>query len=344
VTNAGVNDADTGTSRQREDVAARVPRLAVVLAGGEGSRLHPLTDHVPKPMLPLLGRPFLAYALEHLRASGVTHAVLACRSPVAALSGHFGESVDGLSIGYSVETARLGTAGALGLAARSAGETFLALNGDSLLQADLRRLVAFHRSRSATVTLLLTYVDDVATYGAVQVDAAGRVLDFVEKPRAAAGTPAAVNAGIYVIEPEALELIPKGRSASLENNVFPRLCADRAMYALALPGRFLDIGTPARYLDAHVELLPDDVNVDPSATVDGAAELIPPVAVDAGARIERGARVGPGVYVGKNAVVAADASVSSAVVLAGARVAPREALRRAIVSPDATLYADGGRS
>src|SRR4051794_21342579 len=155
---------------------------AVVLVGGEGTRLRPLTDNVPKPMLPLLDRPLLSYTFDHLRSGGVKHAVLACGYLPTAIEAFFGDEYEGLSLEYRTEPEPLGTGGGIRYAAYGFDRTFLALNGDSLRESDIRSLLEFHHRRRATATILLTRVPDPSRYGLVRTDPRGRVTGFVEKP------------------------------------------------------------------------------------------------------------------------------------------------------------------
>jgi mannose-1-phosphate guanylyltransferase len=321
-------------SVQKRRMSPVRPLPAVVLVGGEGTRLRPLTDETPKAMLPLLGRPVLEYALDHLRASGVTHAVLACAYSAELIRAHFGDAVDGMTLEYRIEPAALGTGGAIRFAAEGTDQTFLAVNGDSITDADLRRLVEFHGSRKAKATILLTHVSDPTGFGLVRVDHGGRVRAFIEKPPGVVGTEL-INAGVYVLEPDVLELIPSGRTVSIESDVFPILSTEGALYALDLPGYWLDVGTRDRYLQAHFDLLHQNgrAHVDPSAQISSEAQLLAPVQIDAEARVESGACVGPGVYVGPGAQVGAGAIVSWSVVLPDATVAPGAQIARTIIAP-----------
>jgi mannose-1-phosphate guanylyltransferase len=259
---------------------------AVVLVGGEGTRLRPLTYATPKPMLPIANRPFLEHQLEHLRAHGVGDVVLACGYRPDAIRAHFG---DGL--GYAVEPEPLGTGGAIAFAARGFGETFVAANGDVLTDLDLTALVAFHRSRGARMTLALHAVDDPSRYGVVETAADGEVTAFLEKPAPGTTDVDTINAGTYVVEPDVLDLIPPEKAVSVEYDVFPRLVG-AGLYALADPGRWRDIGTPDSYLAANLERMPPGGLVDPTAVVDPGAEVRESVVgagcvVEAGVRLER---------------------------------------------------------
>jgi mannose-1-phosphate guanylyltransferase len=260
--------------------------IAVVLVGGEGTRLRPLTYTTPKPMLPIANRPFLEHQVEHLRAHGIDRIVLACGYKPDAIRAHFGSELE-----YVVEPEPLGTGGAIAYAAREAGvsETFVACNGDVLTDLDLTALVAFHRDRRARMTIALHPVDDPSRYGVVATGADGAVTAFIEKPPPGTTTVRAINAGTYVAEPDVLDLIPSGGAVSVEYDVFPRLVG-QGLFALADEGPWRDIGTPESFLAANLERMPRGGLVDPTATVHPTAAVEDSV-VGPGCRIEAGARV-----------------------------------------------------
>lgn len=309
---------------------------AIVLVGGEGTRLRPLTDKVPKAMLPVLGRPLLDYGFDRLRAGGVEHAVVACGATADPIRAHFGDAVEGLALEYRTERSPLGTGGAIRFAGAEIDQTFLALNGDSITGADLRRLVEFHASHDAKATLLLARVGDPTEFGRVQVDSRGRVGSFVEKPARDDGGAGLINAGVYVLEAEVLDLIPSGRAVSIETEVFPKLSSEGVLYGLELPGYWLDLGTPSRYLQAQIDLLneQDNPEIDASAEIHNEAELRGPVGIGPYARIEEGARIGPDAYIGAGVRIGARATVSSSVALPGATVAAGADVSRRIVAPE----------
>jgi mannose-1-phosphate guanylyltransferase len=307
-----------------------VSLAAVVLVGGEGTRLRPLTQRTPKPMLPLVDRPLIEYTFEHLRRHGVRRIVLSCGYLPTQIQQHFGSQATGVEIEYKVEESPLGTGGAIAFGADGLEETFLAVNGDSLRGADLGALIDFHRERGAKATILLTPVADPSRYGLVRLGGDGRVTGFLEKPRPDEIDTDLINAGVYVLEPEVLELVPRGQMVSIERDVFPRLVEQGSCYGLALPGYWLDVGTPASYLQAHRDVLernvPSDVGdalgrdyttVHPTAQVSPEARLIPPVAVGRDAVIEAGVRVGSLAVVGAGARVGEGSVVEHAVVQAG---------------------------
>jgi mannose-1-phosphate guanylyltransferase len=323
---------------------------AVILVGGEGTRLRPLTARRPKPMLPLVDRPLLAYTFEHLRRHGVDRAVLSCGYMPTEIREHFGDGADSLPIDYFVEERPLGTGGAIGYAARDLGETFLALNGDSLRAADLGELVRFHREHGAKATILLTPVADPTRYGLVRVRPDGAVASFLEKPRPEEIDTDLINAGVYVLEPDVLELISPGRTVSIEREIFPRLVEEETVFGLALPGYWLDVGTPESYLQAHRDVLernlPTDVGdslgrdytfVDPTARVSPDARLVPPVYVGPDAVVDAGVRIGSLGVVGRGARIGEGASVEHAVVQPEAVVGARSGVTRSIVGEGAEV-------
>lgn len=300
---------------------------AVILVGGQGTRLRPLTAHLRKDMLPLVDRPLLAYTFEHLRRHGVRRAIVSCGYLPTQIEERFGSGYGDLALEYRVEAEPLGTGGGIGFAARELGETFFALNGDSLREADLAALVAFHRVTGAKATIMLTPVADPSRYGLVRLASDGRVRQFLEKPRPEEIDTDLINAGLYVLEPEVLDLVPEGRAVSIEREVFPRLCEEGAVYGLPQPGYWLDVGTPETYLQAHRDVLertfrtelgdalgPGFTLVDPTAEVDPDARLVPPVYVGPGAVLEAGVRAGSLAVVGAGARLAAGAVVENAVV------------------------------
>ena len=286
---------------------------AIVLVGGEGTRLRPLTETVPKPALTLVDRPFLAYMIEWLAGHGVTEVVLACGFlPDVLATALVGEEERaGVAIRYVVEPERRGTAGAIRFAADELGddldERFLALNGDVLTDLDLTALLEAHTAAEAKATIALHPVEDSSAYGLVGTGADGEVLEFAEKTGAVA--PGEVNAGMYVLERSVLDLIPPGTEVSIERDVFPRLVG-AGLRATLLDGYWMDIGTPERYLQASWDILEGRVSTRVEPTAPGAF-------VDPSAEIAAGATVGPRAVVGAGCRIGEGAEVSESVLLEG---------------------------
>ena len=326
---------------------------AVILVGGLGTRLRPLTDRTRKDMLPLVDRPQLAYTFDHLRRFGVTRAIVSCGYLPTQIQEHFGDAYGDLRLEYRIEEEPLGTGGAIRFAADGLDEPFFALNGDSLRETDLDAMIEFHRARPSRATILLTPVEDPSRYGLVRVDGEGRVLSFLEKPRPEEIDTDLINAGLYVLEPDVLDLIPPGRPVSIEREIFPELVDEQAVYGVALPGYWLDVGTPEAYLQAHRDVLErnfvtelgeglgsDYTLVAAGAEVDSGARVVPPVFVGSGARIGHGARIGSLAVIGAGAVVGDDAAVESSVIGAGAMLGARTHVSGSIVGERAELGAD----
>jgi mannose-1-phosphate guanylyltransferase len=289
-----------------------------VLVGGQGTRLRPLTDTMPKQMLPIVDVPMVERVLAHLARSGVTDAVLSLGyKPDVFLAAYPDGLCGGVGITYAVEPEPLDTAGGIAFAARAAGitETFVAVNGDVLTQFRVCDLIEFHRAHGASASIHLTPVDDPSAFGVVPTDADGRVLAFVEKPPPGEAPTNLINAGTYVLEPSVLELIPPGQRVSMERAIFPALVEAGSLYALASDDYWLDTGTPAKYLQANLDL------------IDGESF------VGAGAVVARDARV-EGSVISAGACVGAGAQVIASLVLPGAVVEEGAVVERSIVSAD----------
>jgi mannose-1-phosphate guanylyltransferase len=312
---------------------------ALVLAGGEGTRLRPLTLTTPKPVLPLAGRPFLNFMLDWLQRHGVEEAVLSLGFLSDAVHAVLGDIQSGMRLRYVREEDPLGTAGPVRLAADEGilADRFFVLNGDVLTDMDLTDELAQHERTRAAGTLALVEVDDVATYGVVPTNEGGEVLEFREKSPGPAPTNR-INAGAYVLERSVVDLIPAGRAVSFEREVFPQMVGN-GLYGWAADGYWIDIGTPERYLEATWDLLagraqstlPDRVvgphcNVGSNAAIERSV-LLDRVVVGANAVVRdsivgAGARVGDGVRM-QNAVIGDGAVIDDGATLEpGARVDP----------------------
>jgi mannose-1-phosphate guanylyltransferase len=305
---------------------------AIVLVGGEGTRLRPLTNDVPKPALTLVDRPFLAYMIEWLAGHGVTEAVLACGFLPDVLREALGDGEHaGVRLRYVTEPDRRGTAGAIRFAADALGEDledrFLALNGDVLTDLDLTALLAAHREREARATIALHPVEDSAAYGLVDVDARGRVVEFAEKT--GVHGPGEINAGAYVLERSVLDLVPAGREVSIEREVFPELIG-AGLGALVLDGYWMDIGTPERYLQASWDILEGRVATQVRPTAPG-------LLVGAGAEIAPGASVGPRAVLSPGCSVAEGARVRDSVLLDGCSVGAGATVADSVLASGVTV-------
>jgi mannose-1-phosphate guanylyltransferase len=308
---------------------------ALILVGGEGTRLRPLTSTVPKPVVPLVDRPFIAFMLDWLRRHGVDDVVLSCGHLATGVRNVLGDgSATGLRLRYVEEPEPLGTGGALKHAESLLDERFLMLNGDVLADFDLTAQIAQHERTGARATLALTPVEDPSAYGLVRTAADHAVTGFVEKPSADQIDTNRISAGAYVLERSLLERLAPGRPASIERELFPSLVGE-GLYGYDADGYWLDIGTPERYLAASFDILEGTVETsvrlpEPDA---GAGRVVAPALVGAGCRIAEGARVGGRVVLQSAVAVGAHSTVEGAVVLQGTEIGAHCTLRSCIVGP-----------
>lgn len=298
-----------------------------MLVGGEGRRLRPLTDTRPKPMMPLVDRPFVAHQIDLLRRHGVGDIVFSCGYRPDALRAHFGDgSAVGVRLRYVVDPEPLGTAGAVKNAEDLLDDApFLVLNGDILTDLDLGAVIRAQREGGAMGVIALTPVDDPSAFGLVRLFDDGAVEAFVEKPHPddlRPGEPYRINAGTYLLDPGVLDRIPAGRACSIEREVFPALASEGALHGFPSDAYWRDIGTPASYLAANHDVLSGALVTEsplPGPYLGPGAAVDPAAAVDELSSVGAGATVGP------------QASVRGSVVGAGARVGEGAALRDAIV-------------
>jgi mannose-1-phosphate guanylyltransferase len=265
---------------------------AVVLVGGQGTRLRPITFDVPKVMVPLRNRPFIGYMIDFLRAGELDGVVLSLGYLPDPIKGYFDErDLNGFSIDYAVEDHPLGTAGGIkNTQGYLDGNSLVVVNGDVLSGMDLRVAIGKHKETDALATIVLTSVEDPTAYGLVEVDHDMLVHRFIEKPAADEVTTSLVNAGIYVLEPEVLSMIPAGQEVSIEREIFPQLQAEGRLRAYVSSSYWRDIGTPRSYLAASHDVLSgavgtregfDYLHVDSSVVVGKGVKILPPVSVAA---------------------------------------------------------------
>lgn len=313
---------------------------AVLLAGGQGTRLHPLTLDLPKPMAPVMNRPWLERLVAWLAGQGVTRIIFAlCHQPHVIME-HFGDGrAFGVAADFVVETEPLGTGGAIRNAARGLDGTLLVINADVVAPLDVAPLLRAHRDAGAQVSISLAWTVDASSYGAVELDNDGRVRRFIEKPSEGWTGGAWINAGIYLWEPSAVEHIPAGRAVSVEREVFPALIAAGVpVYGQALPSYWLDLGTRERYLALHWDIMAGRVGIEvpgmpppgrgpeehvwmeAGAEVAPSATLIGPAVLGAGARVGAGAVVGPRAVIGPRVEIGAGSRIVESVVWRDARL------------------------
>jgi NDP-sugar pyrophosphorylase family protein len=313
---------------------------AILLAGGKGTRLRPLTVHTPKPIVPIFNRPFLYYQLDLLRqVPEIDEAILSLNYQPRRIEEIFGEGENlGLRLRYVVEPVPLGTGGAIRYAGDQLTESVVVFNGDVLTQVDLGAVLRLHRERGAKATIVLTPVENPRAYGLVETDAEGNIRRFLEKPGEDEITCNTINAGIYVLEPETFERIPKDTAWSIERSFFPSLIErGETFVAYVYDGYWIDIGTPAKYLQVHRDIMdgryqappfagsgsqPALSEVEPSrrafvadgARVEEGVELQGPCFVDEGAVVKSGARILPYSVVGRQTHVDEAAVVENSII------------------------------
>ena len=314
---------------------------ALILAGGKGTRLRPLTVYTPKPIVPVLNRPFLLYQIEILRRAGIKDITLSLNYQPDKIEQQLGDGASyGVNLRYVTEPSPMGTGGAYKYAVDAIRETTVVFNGDVLTDLDVFKVIGFHQQKKADATIVLTPVENPSAYGLVETEADGRVSRFLEKPKAeelAGLTANDINAGIYILEPGILDLIPEGENTSFEYNVFPELLKrEKEFFAFVMSKNYWrDIGTPTSYLQAHHDFLSGQIKgfkIEKSAEADVAtAAIIDKTSIlGEGCVVKPNARVvnsviGAGVHVEEKAVI------ENSVVWAHTRVSTQAQIRDAIV-------------
>ena len=305
---------------------------ALILAGGEGTRLRPLTYTVPKPVLPLAGRPHIAYVIDWLVRHGVDDVVVSCGFLAEGMRKALAELEPGVEIRYAEEPDARGTAGAIRFAEDLLGDRFFVLNGDVLCDLDLTALVEQHERTGARATIALYPVEDPTGYGLVHRRDDGEITEFLEKPEPGQDgiDSDEINAGAYLLERSVLEEIPPDRAVSIEREIFPKLI-DRGLYGIRLEGYWIDIGTPARFLEANWDILTGKVE-----TVLGAG-LDEPILIGPGSEVSPEADLRAPCVVGRDSRVGSGATIERSVLLDGCVVEPSAVVTGSILSGGVTV-------
>lgn len=319
---------------------------AILLAGGKGTRLRPLTLHTPKPIVPIFSRPFLHYQLDLLRQiPEITEVILSLNYQPRRIEEVFGNGADlGINIRYLVEPSPLGTGGAIKFAEPHLDGPVIVFNGDVLTQIDLSAVLMLHRERKAKATIVLTPVANPSAYGLVETEADGSVRRFLEKPNPDEITCDTINAGIYVLEPETFDRIPKDTTYSIERVYFPSLVERKETFvAYVYRGYWIDIGTPAKYMQVHRDIMDGTYQAAPfagqprglvsadGARVEEAVEVTGPCFIDADAIVKPGARIGPYSVIGRQCHIEEGASVEGAILWANNWIGRDAQVRDAIL-------------
>jgi mannose-1-phosphate guanylyltransferase len=320
---------------------------ALILAGGEGTRLRPLTINTPKPIVPIGNEPFLLRQIQSLKNAGVTDITLSTGYQPLAIQNTLGDGASyGVQLRYLVETAPMGTAGAYKFAERFLHTSTIVLNGDILTDIDLSEVARRHRQSDSTATIVLTRVDNPSVYGLVESDAESNVLRFLEKPKAedlAALNINTVNAGIYILEPRVLDYIPAGENYSFEYQLFPALLENRENFRafIAEDDYWLDIGTPQRYLQAHYDLIAGKIkNLQTAGKSDFKASS--EAEIDARSWIADGCVIKPNARIvnsvlGKDVIIEENSVVQNSVIWSGTQVNSSTSILDSIIGSDCRI-------
>ncbi len=321
---------------------------AILLAGGKGTRLRPLTIHTPKPIVPIFDRAFLHYQIDLLKqVPEIDEVILSLNYQPRRIEEIFGDGAGtGVRIRYVVEPSPLGTGGAVRFAAQGVTDTLVVFNGDVMTSVDVNRVLALHRERKAKATIVLTPVDNPSAYGLVETHRDGAVKRFLEKPSADEVTCDTINAGIYVLEPDTFDRIPKDGSYSIERAYFPSLVERRETFVAYIDrGYWIDIGTPEKYAQVHHDMFDGrfvggvfasadrhQPILSPEARIEEGVRLEAPCFVDTGAHIKAGAVIEPYSVIGRGVVVEEEAHVASSIIWPNTRIGQHASIQGAILA------------
>lgn len=332
------------------------------MAGGEGSRLRPITANVPKPLVPVCGKPIMVHILELLRRHGIEDVVATLHYLADEIQSFFDDGSEfGVRIGYSIEDTPLGTAGSVKQAEGVLkGDTFVIISGDALTDCDLTKAIQFHKERGSLATLVLYRVPNPLEFGVVITDDEGRVTRFLEKPGWSEVFSDTVNTGIYILEPEVFGLMDPGRTYDWSQDIFPEILRQgKPIYGYVMDGYWCDVGNLAQYREAQEHVLSGETTLSPvgeqirpgvwalpESTIDDSAELVPPIAIGRHCRIKQGARVGPYTVLGDNVTVEEDATIERSVVWDGSylgmgvRIHSATICNRVTIKKDSVVHED----
>ncbi len=322
---------------------------AIILIGGEATRLRPLSFTTPKAMVPVLNKPFLEYVLQYLARYEIKDVILTLGNLAKGLEGCFGNgSKFGIRLSYTVEDIPLGTAGAVGNAKEKLRDTFFVLNGDIFTDLDLKEMMDFHRERGAKVTIALTPVEDPRAYGLIETTPEGRVTRFLEKPKPEEITTNMINAGTYIIEPEVLRYIPPRTNFSFERQLFPELLKEGVpVYAFPSSAYWIDIGTPEKYLQlnrdllnnksSHFKLKEREIIIGEGSTINPTAQLEGPVLIGKGCSIGAEAKIIGPVVIGDGCSIGQASLIQDSILWRNIFIAPRAEVKSSIIADNCHL-------
>jgi len=320
---------------------------AILLAGGKGTRLRPLTVHTPKPIVPIFNRAFLHYQIDLLKqVPEIDEVILSLNYQPRRIEEMFGDGADlGIKIRYVVEPIPLGTAGAIKYAGDKLTESVVVFNGDVMTELDLAAVIRLHRERRARATIVLTPVENPSAYGLVETDGHGNIQRFLEKPKPEEITTNYINAGIYVLEPDTFDRIPSEVSWSIERSYFPSLIErGETFVAYLYDGYWIDIGTPEKYAQVHQDIMDGRFKAPPfadlsaprtfiaqDARIEDGATIEAPVFIDEGVLVKAGSRIGPHAVLGRQTQVEEDAVIERAIVWPNCRIGSQASITNALL-------------
>ncbi|MRR11697.1 NDP-sugar synthase, partial [bacterium] len=319
---------------------------AVVMAGGEGTRLRPLTSMRPKPMVPIVNQPVMEHILGLVKHHGMTEVVATLAFMPQVIEDYFGDGDEwGMEISYAIEETPLGTAGSVKNAEDALDETFLVISGDALTDINLTEVIEFHKAKGAAVTIALKRVPDPLDFGVVITDAEGKVERFLEKPTWGQVFSDTINTGIYVIDPLVFQYIPEGRPYDFSSELFPLLMEKgHDLYGCVVDGYWADVGSLENYVEVHRDILDgkahiyvpgartkDDVWVGTGADIHPSAELSPKVVIGANTRVRADAKIGPYTIIGDNCLIGLNAETEHAIIWNDSFVGARAHVRGAVL-------------
>jgi len=329
---------------------------AVVMAGGEGSRLRPITAGRPKPLVPVAGTPIMEHILLHMKQFGITDVVATLHYLADEIQSYFDDGSElGINLQYSIEDTPLGTAGSVKKAEHLLKDgTFVIVSGDALTDVDLNKALEFHRAKKSLATLILYRVPSPLEFGVVITDTDGRITRFLEKPSWSEVFSDTVNTGMYILEPEIFELMEQGKNYDWSSDIFPQLLRDgKPMYGYVMEEYWCDVGNLTQYREAQQDILShrtslaikgtqhtDGVWQGPNSQIDPTAHIMPPVYIGRNTKIKAGARIGPYSVLGDNCLVEDGAVVDRSVVWDGSYLGPNVTVQSAIIAARCTIKRD----
>lgn len=326
---------------------------AVVMAGGEGTRLRPLTQNRPKPLVPVLNKPIAQHIIEHLKRAGITDIIITLYYLAEEIEGFFGDGSDfGVNIIYSIEDTPLGTAGSVKKAEEHLqDDTFIIVSGDALTDIDIPKALAYHQRNKSQATLVLQHVENPLEFGVVITDDDGRIRRFLEKPSWGEVFSDTVNTGMYIIEPGTLDLMEPGRNYDWSQDIFPRMLAEsKPLFGYIMEEYWCDVGSLQQYRQAQYEVLrgkttlpisgtrrPGDVWVGEGTEIDPSAEILGPVIIGENCRIKAGVTIGQDTVIGDNAIIEEGAKLQKAILWDSAYVGKNAELTGCTICHHCTL-------